>query len=77
VYQSVYYPIYKRFGREKVEKKIVIFAGFLAGDSETGLDGIRLTEHQSFHWEDWTQQKNYRNSTIMEAKTQLATFLGV
>jgi hypothetical protein len=68
LYQSVYYPTYRRFGGQKVEKKIVIYAAFVKDNfAEEGVR-IRPSEHQSFHWEAWHEQKDYRNNTITSAK---------
>lgn len=43
VFEETYYPTYKRFGGEKVEKKLVMFLGVLKDDKE-----IKLTEHKGF-----------------------------
>lgn len=44
-FEEVYYPTYKRFGKQKVEKKLVIFLGTLKKDKK-----LVLTEHKGFQW---------------------------
>jgi bis(5'-nucleosidyl)-tetraphosphatase len=47
-FEETYYPKYKRFGGEKVEKKLVIFMASLKDEKE-----IKLSEHKGFEVFDY------------------------
>lgn len=47
-HEEIYYPRYKRFGGERVEKTLVIFLAHMAEDRR-----LYLTEHRGFEWIAW------------------------
>ena len=51
-FRDTYFPKYKRFGGEKVEKTLVVFLGRLLADRE-----VTLTEHQGHEWIPWRPPK--------------------
>ena len=73
VYTETYYPTYKRFGNEKVEKTINIFIGHLKNPDAQVLQflnfrliryQIRLTEHQGSCWFEWNPPHKIQQATI-------------
>jgi bis(5'-nucleosidyl)-tetraphosphatase len=48
---ETYYPKYKRFGGQTVEKTICIFAGLASAE---GVSHLKLTEHSGCVWMPWT-----------------------
>jgi bis(5'-nucleosidyl)-tetraphosphatase len=58
-FEEIYYPVYKRFPGEKIEKTLVIFLGWL--DDELPLT---LTEHAGHEWIPWNPPHRIQKNTI-------------
>ncbi len=58
-FKEVYYPRYKRFDYQQVEKTLVVFLGRVADDVE-----INPTEHQGFEWLRWAPPHSIQQFTI-------------
>ena len=68
-FETTYYPRYKRFGGDRVEKQVVIFLGWLKAEVS-----ITLTEHPSYAWVDWPPHL-LKDETIDQVLQQLGSFL--
>jgi len=68
-YTEIYYPRYKRFGGEQVEKTLVIFLAVLEGDVT-----IQPEEHFSFEWVKWNPPHKIQKKTIDPLLRQVAQF---
>jgi len=69
-FKEVYYPKYKRFGGQTVEKTIVIYSGILK-DSNSN---IALTEHKGFQWLPWKPPHSIQRNTIDPLLAAVAKF---
>jgi 8-oxo-dGTP pyrophosphatase MutT (NUDIX family) len=49
-FEETYFPIYKRFGGQRVEKTVCIYVGRVKEGAEFKL---KLTEHQGCEWHIW------------------------
>ena len=58
-YDITYYPKYKRFGGETVEKTVTYFLGWLKKESD-----IKTTEHKSFQWVHWNPPHSIQKETV-------------
>jgi 8-oxo-dGTP pyrophosphatase MutT (NUDIX family) len=58
-FAEVYYPVYKRYPGEKIEKTLVIFLGWLESDLP-----ITLTEHAGCEWLPWNPPHRIQTNTI-------------
>ena len=58
-FENTYFPRYKRFGGERVEKTVVVFLGKLVTHPD-----IRTSEHLGFQWFDWKSSQQFSNKTI-------------
>jgi bis(5'-nucleosidyl)-tetraphosphatase len=58
-YEETYYPIEPRFGSERVEKKLVIFLGWVGQIGE-----IQVTEHGGHEWRRWNPPHSIQKYTI-------------
>jgi 8-oxo-dGTP pyrophosphatase MutT (NUDIX family) len=58
-FAEVYYPVYKRYPGEKIEKTLVIFLGWLESDLP-----ITLTEHAGSEWLPWNPPHRIQTNTI-------------
>jgi len=56
---DTYYPKYKRFGGETVEKTLVVFLGKLNSDIT-----VVLSEHKDFQWIEWNPPHKIQKNTI-------------
>jgi 8-oxo-dGTP pyrophosphatase MutT (NUDIX family) len=70
-FAEIYYPVYKRYPGEKIEKTLVIFLGWLDEDLP-----LTLTEHAGHEWLPWTPphriQKNTIDPLLAEVEKHLA-----
>lgn len=60
-FKTIYYPRYRRFDGQKVEKSLVIFFGWVSEELE-----IVMTEHSSSEWIQWNPPHYFRNRIIDE-----------
>jgi bis(5'-nucleosidyl)-tetraphosphatase len=67
---ETYHTRYKRFGKQLVEKSVVIFLGWLKHDVE-----IQLTEHSGYKWVDWKPPHLIQIKTIDPLLKQLEEYL--
>jgi 8-oxo-dGTP pyrophosphatase MutT (NUDIX family) len=58
-FEDTYYPTYKRFGGETVQKTLVIFLGKLKTNVK-----VVLTEHPSYRWMTWHPPHTIQKNTI-------------
>ena len=58
-FREVYYPRYKRFNYQPVEKTLVVFLGRVPADAE-----ISVTEHVGFEWLPWSPPHAIQANTI-------------
>lgn len=67
---DTYSASYERFGKEVVEKTVVIFLGWLKQDVT-----IKLSEHSGFQWVDWNPPHKIQNKTIDPLLKSLEDYL--
>ena len=60
-FKTIYYPRYRRYDGQKVEKSLVIFFGWVSEELE-----IVMTEHSSSEWVRWSPPHYFRNRIIDE-----------
>ena len=63
-YVSTYYPVYKRFNNETVEKQVIIFLGWVDDSTQANISN----EHIDFEWHRWNPPHdgyNFNNDTII------------
>lgn len=58
-FTDIYLTRYKRFGRQKIEKTVVIFLGWLKQEVT-----VKLTEHSSYAWVEWNPPHTIQKKTI-------------
>lgn len=58
-YAVTYFPVYKRFGNELVEKTTVIFVAHLKHSVD-----VQVSEHIAFEWVDWNPPHVIERETI-------------
>ena len=58
-FAEVYYPVYKRYPGEKIEKTLVVFLGWLDSDRP-----ISLTEHAGHEWILWNPPHRIQKNTV-------------
>ena len=58
-YEDRYYPHYRRFGSEQVEKTAMFFLGWLVGDAD-----VLPTEHPSFSWMEWRPPHRIQDKAV-------------
>ncbi len=58
-FEHTYFPKYKRFGGERVEKTVIVFLGRLLSPVQ-----IVTTEHSTFQWVDWQSSQHFSSDTI-------------
>lgn len=58
-FAETYYPSYKRYPGEKIEKTLVIFLGWLDEDLP-----LTLTEHAGHEWLPWNPPHRLQKNTI-------------
>ena len=58
-YDITYYPKYKRFGGETVEKTVTFFLGWLKDEAT-----VKTTEHKSYQWFDWSPPHTIQQETV-------------
>jgi bis(5'-nucleosidyl)-tetraphosphatase len=68
-FEEVYYPTYKRYPGEKIEKKLVIFLGWLEIDRP-----IALTEHAGYEWLPWNPPHHIQKNTIDPLLAEVARY---
>jgi 8-oxo-dGTP pyrophosphatase MutT (NUDIX family) len=68
---STYYPKYKRFGGEVVEKSVVVFLGWLVGSPE-----VRVSEHVGLAWVPWAPPHSFGNGTLDALLAAVARHFG-
>jgi bis(5'-nucleosidyl)-tetraphosphatase len=60
-FKTIYYPRYRLYDGQKVEKSLVIFFGWVSEELE-----IVMTEHSSSEWIKWNPPHYFRNRIIDE-----------
>lgn len=70
-FSEVYYPVYKRYPGEKIEKTLIIFLGWL----EDNLP-ITLTEHSGHKWIAWNPPHTIQQNTINPLLAEVACYFG-
>lgn len=60
-FKTIYYPRYRRYDGQKVEKSLVIFFAWVSEELE-----IVMTEHSSSEWIKWNPPHHFRNRIIDE-----------
>ena len=68
-YVDKYYPKYRRFGNERVEKTLVIFLGWLLQPHQ-----IIVTEHASHSWLPWKPPHQIQRETVDSLLHQAGEF---
>jgi 8-oxo-dGTP pyrophosphatase MutT (NUDIX family) len=68
-YTNTYYPRYKRFGGEQVEKTIVIFLAWVDGEVT-----VQPEEHFSYEWVKWNPPYKNHKKTINPLLRQVDQF---
>ena len=58
-YEETYFPVEPRFGNERVEKKLVIFLGWVSRNHP-----ITVTEHGGHEWKRWHPPHEVQRFTI-------------
>lgn len=58
-FTEVYYPRYKQFNNQPVEKTLVVFLGRVPPDAV-----VVPTEHQGFQWVEWSPPHQIQQYTI-------------
>ena len=58
-FAEIYYPTYKRYPGEQIEKTLVIFLGWLETDQP-----ITLSEHAGCEWLPWNPPHRIQQNTI-------------
>jgi 8-oxo-dGTP pyrophosphatase MutT (NUDIX family) len=58
-YEETYFPVEPRFGHERVEKKLVIFLGWIKGNPP-----IVVSEHAGYEWKRWHPPHEVQRYTI-------------
>jgi bis(5'-nucleosidyl)-tetraphosphatase len=69
-FADTYQTRYKRFGKQKVNKTVVIFLGWLKEEVS-----IKLTEHISYTWVNWNPPHSIQIKTIDPLLQQLDEYL--
>jgi bis(5'-nucleosidyl)-tetraphosphatase len=67
---DTYKACYQRFGRQVVEKNVIIFLGWLKHEVN-----IKLSEHSGYTWVDWNPPHIIQNRTINPLLRELAEYL--
>ena len=70
-YVETYFPTYKRFGNEKVQKTITIFLGFLIDEKIS----VVPSEHPSYEWLDWNPPHKIQDATINGLLSKLESYI--
>jgi 8-oxo-dGTP pyrophosphatase MutT (NUDIX family) len=60
-FETTYYPSYRRFGGERVEKRVVLFLGWLESPRE-----VMATEHRGHEWVRWQPPHRIQPGTVDE-----------
>jgi len=58
-FTHTYYPRYRRFGNQQVEKTVVLFLGWLEGEA-----AVEVTEHEGHEWVVWAPPHRFNAGTI-------------
>jgi bis(5'-nucleosidyl)-tetraphosphatase len=67
---DTYKACYQRFGRQVVEKNVIIFLGWLKHEVN-----IKLSEHSGYTWVDWNPPHIIQNRTINPLLRELEQYL--
>jgi bis(5'-nucleosidyl)-tetraphosphatase len=67
---DTYKACYQRFGRQVVEKHVIIFLGWLKHEVN-----IKLSEHSGYTWVDWNPPHIIQNRTINPLLRELEQYL--
>ncbi|MCA9067513.1 MAG: NUDIX domain-containing protein [Planctomycetaceae bacterium] len=68
-FSEVYYPVYKRYPGEKIEKTLIIFLGWLED-----CPPITHTEHTGHEWIPWNPPHIIQKNTINPLLADVAHF---
>ncbi|MBE9127239.1 MULTISPECIES: bis(5'-nucleosyl)-tetraphosphatase [unclassified Coleofasciculus] len=69
-FTNTYKTRYKRYGKEKIEKTVVIFLGWLEQKVT-----VQLTEHSSYQWVEWNPPHLIQKKTIDPLLGKLERYL--
>ena len=69
-FSTTYYPRYRRFGNEVVEKTVVIFLGWLEGEHP-----VQVSEHAGFRWVPWRPPHAIQARTVDPLLAEVERFL--
>jgi bis(5'-nucleosidyl)-tetraphosphatase len=69
-FEQTYYPTYRRFGGERVEKAVVIFLAWLRSDETE----VSATEHFSYEWVEWSPPHRIQAKTIDPLLERVAAY---
>jgi 8-oxo-dGTP pyrophosphatase MutT (NUDIX family) len=68
-FASTYYPRYRRFGGEVVQKTVVVFLGWLVSERK-----VAVSEHGAFEWVAWRPPHRIEAGTIDQALGEVERF---
>jgi len=69
-FKTIYYPRYRRFNGDKVEKSLIVFFAWVNEELE-----IVRTEHSSSEWIKWNPTHNFNNQIIDDLLLAVEKFL--
>ena len=70
-FEETYYPMEPRFGKERVEKTLIIFLGWTEGSQP-----IQVTEHVGFEWHRWSPPHDIQKFTLNPLVARLNEHFG-
>lgn len=71
-FKTIYYPRYRCFNGEQVEKSLIIFFAWVSEELE-----IVMTEHSSSEWIQWNPPHFFHNKIIDELLLSVDKFLSI
>ena len=71
-FKTIYYPRYRRFNGDKVEKSLIVFFAWVSEELE-----IVMTEHSSSEWIKWNPPHFFHNKIIDELLLAVDKFLSI
>jgi len=68
-YAEIYYPFERQYSRDRVEKTLVVFLGFIAEPID-----IQITEHVGYDWLPWRPPHHVQKNTFNPLLTEVEQF---
>jgi bis(5'-nucleosidyl)-tetraphosphatase len=68
-FSTTYYPRYRRFGGEVVEKTVVLFLGWLTEDR-----AVTVSEHGGYEWVRWQPPHRLEPKTVDDVLAEVQRF---